>query len=177
VAGTSKIADAAPAAISGRMPEPVKGAAPIKTASLTTLSSSSDDSLPESLRTPTITVEELQGSKYIPAPVQTAKAVASAPVPTHMDKGRVMPDPVVTTEAVKPTGLFVQAGSFAVKENANKLVQKISTFSKARMDEVDVNGRTFYRVKVGPLKSIDEADRVLSRVINLGAGGAKVIKN
>lgn len=152
-----------------------------------------DPMLPESLRTPTITVEELnrgnpQATNFAPVEgsrrkIAGASADAAATPPGqqdfsgHMDnKGRFMPDPVVQTETVAPTGLFVQAGSFGVKDNAERLSRELSSIAPTQIDPVTVNGRTLYRVKLGPLADLNEADAVLSRVAKAGTQGARVIK-
>lgn len=151
-----------------------------------------DPMLPESLRTPTITVEEinrLPTGQPVPAPAVASATAdrrmigqASAPVAGqpefsgHVDKqGRFMPDAVVQTEPVVPTGLFVQAGSFSVRENAERMSQNLSTIAPAHIEAVSVNGKQFFRVKLGPLADLTEADAVLSRMASAGAAGGRVI--
>ncbi len=146
------------------------------------------DSMPESLRTPTITVEELA------APVKAGTPAKAAPIPLtadpsnrppplapsmtegHMNAGRFMPDPVVSTAPVRPTGIFVQAGSFAVFDNAQRLTKKLSAIAPATIDPVTVNCRKLYRVKLGPIASVSAADSILEKVIRAGESSARVIK-
>lgn len=150
-----------------------------------------DPMLPESLRTPTITVEELnradaRATTFMPSGGSRQKLTGTAdPAATppgqqafsgHVDnKGRFMPDPVVQVEAVAPTGLFVQAGSFGVKDNAERLSHDLAKIAPTRVDPVTVNGKTLYRVKLGPLADLAEADAVLSRIAQAGTQGARVI--
>jgi len=140
------------------------------------------DEMPESLRTPTITVEELNkpGAKgpqaYSPEPVSEPVSSREEPVPGHLNKGKFMPDPIVEKQTVHPTGLFVQAGSFSVLGNAQTLTKKLSAIAPTTIETITVNGRTLYRVKVGPIASVREADKVLEKVIRISAG-AKVVKN
>ena len=156
------------------------------------VSADQDPMMPESLRTPTITVEELNRSDarattFAPPDGSRRKlAGTSDPAATppgqqafsgHVDnKGRFMPDPVVQVEPVAPTGLFVQAGSFGVKDNAERLSRDLSKIAPTLIDPVVVNGKTLYRVKLGPLADLAEADAVLSRVAQAGTAGARVIK-
>jgi rare lipoprotein A len=142
------------------------------------------ESVPESLKTPTITVEELNRPGAIPAsavqhaaPAKPMPAPHAAPLSTHMSKGRNVPDPVVSQAPVRPTGIFVQAGSFGVRANADRLAQKLSSVARTSVDAVDVGGRTFYRVRLGPLASVQQADAVLEKTIGAGGGGARVVKN
>lgn len=146
------------------------------------------DALPESLQTPTITVEELNRPGTPSVATQAPKWTAAAPkpnpaarphppVPMHVRDGRALPDPVVSTAPVAPTGIFVQAGAFGVRENADRLAQRLSAIAPVRIDPVSLNGRTLYRVKLGPLSSVAEADAVLDKVARAGGDGAKVVKS
>lgn len=142
------------------------------------------DSTPESLRTPTITVEALQSSKRTsagpPVPALIAEQESWSPpqamVAGHMHGGRFMPDPVVSTVPVSPTGIFVQAGSFSVYNNAERLTAKLVSIAPTIIEPVNVNGQKMYRVKLGPIASVDEADKILEKVIRTGMNTARVIK-
>lgn len=158
---------------------------------------SQDPMMPESLRTPTITVEELNrgmppvatqapqayGSRRqiattagTPVQVGAPNPPGQAPFSGHTDtKGRFMPDDVVQKMPVAPTGLFVQAGIFGVRENAERLKQSLSSIAPTHIEEMNVNGRQMYRVKLGPLADLAEADAVLSRVASAGGSGARVV--
>lgn len=169
------------------------------------------EALPESLRTPTITVEELtapvaRSSRGWTAEEPVARQQVQQPAPKasrderedfvrnlglddnktagatpmasgHLKDGRFMPDPVVTREPVRPTGIFVQAGSFSVQENAVRLGDRLKSLGDVQVTPVTVSGRQFWRVRVGPIATVDEADRVLDAVIRAGGDGAKVLKN
>lgn len=129
--------------------------------------------LPDSLKTPTITVEELNTPGARPS--MRAPAPAPAPVQGHVEKGKFMPDPVVSQMPVTPTGLFVQAGAFGVRENAERLKQKMQGIAPVTITPVMANGKQLYRVKLGPISSVAEADRVLAEVVRLGNNTARVV--
>ena len=95
----------------------------------------------------------------------------------HLNKGKFIPDQVVSKEPVRPTGIFVQAGSFSVFANAEKLTRSLTKIAPTTIEPVTVNGRKLYRVKLGPIASVGEADSVLEKVIRINGAGAKVIKN
>ncbi len=164
---------------------------------------SNDNSLPESLQTPTITVEELAAPSSSapsvrqnyssapayapPAPRQTyvdstlrddemSETPNTSMATGRVDEGRFMPAPVVVQEPVSPTGLFVQAGAFAVRANAEKLQRDLNGIAPVQVDPINVQGRTLYRVKLGPIASVQKADAILERVIALGSTGARVIR-
>lgn len=80
--------------------------------------------------------------------------------------GRFYPAPVVEQGQAKPDSqIYVQAGAFASKDNASKLLAKLTKFGKAGISEAMVNGTNFYRVRLGPISSPDEADRILQKVM------------
>lgn len=155
--------------------------------------------MPESLMTPTITVEQLSAPIRKGGGVQAMTAtpvadvtpaqgigaygdeMAEPPIPPvaangHVDnKGRFLPGPVVTTVPVAPTGLYVQAGAFGVYDNAQRLSEQLQqSVGPTKIETVNVNGKQLYRVKIGPIASITEADAMLAKASKLAAG-ARVI--
>ncbi len=70
----------------------------------------------------------------------------------------------VEVEAVKPSNLFIQAGSFSSKDNAYKLADRIKKYGNTSVQEALVNDRTFYRVRVGPLDTVNVADETLAKM-------------
>jgi len=101
-------------------------------------------------------------------PVQVA-AVESQPLPPvagHYSKqGNFLPDPVVTQRPIVKTNIYVQAGAFGKEENAVRLSQKLSSIGNSHVYRADVGGQRFYRVRLGPFATVDEADRALSLVL------------
>jgi rare lipoprotein A len=82
---------------------------------------------------------------------------------------------VLQDQPVEPTNLFVQAAAFSKRGNASQLKWKLADMGSARVYEVKVDGKKFYRVQIGPLKDVRMADRVLAQVIALGFPGARII--
>ena len=174
-------AQATAAAAADGLPAPVSGVQ---------LAAVENESLPESLKTPTITVEELNKPGAIShstdapkwsqvdatAPNRNARPEVE-PFPTHLNKGRAMPDAVVTQMPVNPTGIFVQAGAFGVRGNAEALQKKLSAIAPAHIEPAAVGGRTLYRVKLGPMASVAAADKALEKVLRAGGDGARVVKS
>ena len=189
----------------GQVAMPATPVPPVQVAQI----NNSDDSLPESLQTPTITVEQLSApghaSPTTPAPDWTAapppspeRHVVSSTergefidrlglsdrsgavdstgmVQGHMKKGHFLPDAVVSQEQVAPTGIFVQAGAFAVRANADRMKETLGGIAPVIIETVSARGRTLYRVKLGPIASVDKADKVLEKVIAAGNNGAHVV--
>jgi rare lipoprotein A len=89
--------------------------------------------------------------------------------------GRFLPAAAVKQTAPKKTQLFIQAGAFGVLDNAERLRQQLTKVGHADVSQVQVGGRTFYRVRIGPLASVDQADAALAKVVTAGAGEAKIV--
>lgn len=71
--------------------------------------------------------------------------------------------------------LFVQAGAFADFANASKVRTRLSQFGPAWLTKAKVGRREFYRVRVGPLDTVDRADAVLARLISSGFPKARIV--
>ena len=72
--------------------------------------------------------------------------------------------------------IFVQAGAFSSEANALNLLERLRASGVeegfVRQDQVD--GRTLYRVRIGPVPSVAEFDRVLVRLKSLGIADARL---
>lgn len=71
--------------------------------------------------------------------------------------------------------LYVQLGAFATGENAEQLRAK---FHQAGFSDVHVqraNDATLYRVRIGPLASVDDSDRIIARTRREGAPAAYLV--
>lgn len=108
-------------------------------------------------------------------PMPASQSVAEQVPPSSEISPGTMPEQEVTQVAVGPTNIFVQAGAFTDYQNAMRTRIKISRVSPATISHVLVNNRDFYRVRVGPLASVAEADRALEQVQAMGYPGAQII--
>lgn len=109
-----------------------------------------------------------------PPPLMRASApVTVAPAPPLPPP--LAGPPAVKTEPVKPTAIYVQAGAFARQDNAQRLSQQLAAIGPARVTAVKVGVQDFYRVRIGPLASVNDADRVLDRIVATGHPEAKII--
>lgn len=97
-------------------------------------------------------------------------------VPVHQGQGGVVyPDPVVQQVAVRPTNIFVQAGSFSNEANAQALSQRLAAVGPTRIYPASVRGQTFYRVRMGPYDQVALADSALNGAISAGVPDARII--
>jgi DedD protein len=92
----------------------------------------------------------------------------------------VEPTPTPEGEDPQPrTGLsawVVQVGSFSSRDNAEQLVARLRNADLPTPDPelVDIRGKRYYRVKVGPVIERAEADALLPRVSEVAGTQAKV---
>lgn len=111
-------------------------------------------------------------SKSVPGaggPVRVASTDPSAGVaqlPTEQE---------LTQTRVDPTQLFIQAGAFGNYQNALKTNSRLGTIGPSNISHVLVKGRDFYRVRLGPLTNVEEADRMLEAVSGLGFDDARIV--
>jgi len=71
--------------------------------------------------------------------------------------------------------IFVQAGAFSVQDNAQKLQKRLTTLGKTSISQAQVNGSMFYRVRIGPVKTVAQADALISQLRREGVSGARTI--
>ncbi len=85
------------------------------------------------------------------------------------------PDGIVTTVPIQTSRIFVQAGSFTRIDNAHKLRARLAEVGKARIAQAVVNHRRYFRVRFGPMGSVEDADRLLALLLDNGHADARVV--
>ena len=102
-------------------------------------------------------------------PVETQIAVEPLPAP--------VPDPTGQVRQVPPkrTSIYVQAGAFANRDNAVRLSNQLKSFGPSAVSPVTVAGQQLFRVRLGPLGSVEDGDRTLDLVVNAGHPEARLI--
>lgn len=113
-----------------------------------------------------------------------ASAAAPAPAASRPPKA-IKPGAPVSTAPVRPlvartqpeaTEIYIQAGSFENPDNAHRLTGRLGAFFQgAHVQEAEVSGKTFYRVRIGPIEEVDTADQMLERVIVAGYPGSRIV--
>ena len=128
-----------------------------------------------------------------PAPIAVPQpAPAPAPAMVAAPQRRPMPSLIASAhaatlppalDAAKPAAsanrnagrIFVQAGAFAVPENAQRVRSRIASLGHAEIVPGTSRGSSLYRVRIGPVTSEAEARRLLSRVVDHGYPEARVV--
>jgi rare lipoprotein A len=71
------------------------------------------------------------------------------------------------------THLYVQVGAFSNMNNARTLQGKLG--GDLRISTLQRNGQTLYRVRTGPLNSVEDADAALARITGAGSNDAQIV--
>lgn len=100
----------------------------------------------------------------VPAPKETL------PKPPAFEK-RV----VNNTVPLKHTNVYVQTGAFGEEERAtHQQLSLTKLYKTAHINAVEINGKHFFRVRVGPFRSIADADAALANVTQHGFPDAQI---
>ncbi len=80
------------------------------------------------------------------------------------------------TPPAAPSRLFVQAGAFGEEANAARLAArlKMEGYTEAFVRRDAVDGRTLYRVRIGPVPGVAEFDQAVARLRKLGIEDARL---
>jgi rare lipoprotein A len=137
-------------------------------------------------------IEPAAGPSFLPADYRTASVLPvesellTTPheiepeayydiIPGHERSGNFYPEPMIAETPVSKSEIFIQAGSFSVYENAKALGNMLSSLGNTNVVPADINGKKFFRVRLGPIDSVDKADRLLEKVIESGHGKAIIV--
>ena len=71
--------------------------------------------------------------------------------------------------------IFVQAAAFSQRANAQRALLQIDRLGNAAVVHTSIGGIDFYRVRLGPLSSVTEADWLLGRVVGSGYRQARIV--
>jgi rare lipoprotein A len=98
--------------------------------------------------------------------------IASAHAAT---RAAVFPTRQQLPSAVPSGRIFIQAGMFAVAENAHRVRARFAGLTGTEVVRVSVNGSSLYRVRLGPMASETEARRLLGKLAESGIPDARLV--
>jgi rare lipoprotein A len=121
----------------------------------------------------------LPGTRAAPPP-QTAVLPRPAPTPAPPPAVQVASAAPVQSESVsvvpvKPTQIYIQAGAFTKADNAWRLKGRLDALGAVKVTGIRTQGVDLYRVRLGPVANVDEADRLLARVVDSGVAEARIV--
>ncbi|KJS35107.1 MAG: hypothetical protein VR70_16365 [Rhodospirillaceae bacterium BRH_c57] len=74
-------------------------------------------------------------------------------------------------------GMYVQAGAFSSEDNVRRLESQLNGVAPVIVTPIEIDGRQLLRVRLGPLGSAADADRVLAAVQAQGLPGARLVQD
>ena len=120
-----------------------------------------------------VVVEKLgEGSHFEPKVQSQPQHPPQSPVNSPQSP---VNDGVVRQVAVTASDFFVQAGAFTEYHNANRLRARLASLGQVSVTEITTGGRIFYRVRVGPLKTVGDADAMLERLRVNGFEDSRIV--
>jgi rare lipoprotein A len=152
----------------------------IQVASLARRNGGDEKGPPETL--PAAPLAQVAAEPLPPAPgVQVASTarpplppVVAAPPPPPVAAPPRLSETVVQVP-VKATQIYIQAGAYARADNARRVKSRLDPLGEVKVLGVRVNGVDLYRVRLGPLPSVDAADKLLDRVVAAGLAEARIV--
>lgn len=130
----------------------------------------------ESLAPPKGVKQEAQkkhSGKPVPPPAAPPTETAVAATPAQEDQR--LADQTVEQVAPHATQIYIQAGAFTRYDNANRVSSALSGVWPAQISQTHSKGQAFFRVRLGPLNSVADADALLEKVIASGYPDAHVV--
>lgn len=138
-----------------------------------------DADAPKAVPVETVAVQQLP-------PVGEAAPAAPAARPAEQPVSRTAllagdgvsdytPDDRVTKQAVRRTRVYVQAGAFTEIANAERMRARLSGLGSVQIVRAVVGDTRFFRVRLGPMRSIQQADKTLDLLLYNGITNAKVV--
>lgn len=100
---------------------------------------------------------------------------AVAPSQPAARRADINPQVVNRVPAQADSKLFIQAGAFADFANASRARTRLSRFGPAWVTKAQIGRRQYYRVRIGPMQTLQDADAVLDRMISSGFPQARIV--
>jgi rare lipoprotein A len=123
-----------------------------------------------------LTASPLEAASPAAAPLTASPLEAASPaaaVAGSVVAGSAVAGAPVAQVAV-PAALFIQAGAFSDPKNAERLVEKLrgGGYGKIFVRDNEIAGRRMYRVRIGPVPSVAEFDRIVAALERVGVHDA-----
>jgi rare lipoprotein A len=104
---------------------------------------------------------------YVAAAKLDMLVIGTAPVEVRtVGPGDTLPGP----SYAKPGVIWIQAGAFAERDNADRLQHQLraARLGDVRIEPTQLGTRTLYRVRLGPISGNDQATRISGTLAGLG---------
>jgi rare lipoprotein A len=107
-------------------------------------------------------------------PAEMAIEASMTATPPHAGVQQTLREQPVSAREIS---LFIQVGAFRIRDNAERLRNRLDAYNlgPVRIVSRAMANNPLYRVQVGPLASVDEADQVANNLTSLGVNDTQVI--
>ena len=107
----------------------------------------------------------------------TARVEVNTLAPGQSETASVVRTIPLADKVAEDIPLFIQVGSFGQEFNALNLLRDLQDLNEqaASISKLSTNNGLFYRVRVGPLYDIDEANAVIQRLKDKGFTTARIV--
>jgi rare lipoprotein A len=110
------------------------------------------------------------------SPVQRPRTAARPAERPPVEAGIEAAPPLVSVEPVRGgKRIYIQAGSFVERGRAESMKRKLSPVGVTTVVPAQVGAQRFYRVRVGPVRTVEAGDRLLDHVIAYGYPDARIV--
>ena len=125
-----------------------------------------------------VEILEDESRKYALSEQQNVYVAEAAEI-TEISKKNLLPSPEFEEKNIKKNEnvsensilndkeLLIQVGAFTDHRNAKSLIEKLSEF-KAYINRVFINNRYLYRVRIGPINDLNQANKMKMELFELG---------
>ncbi len=103
-------------------------------------------------------------NKPVPLPPAPPPAQLRPPAPGEPIAEAPLPQ-TVQVVPVLPSGIYIQAGAFSSIAHAVQLKARLEKFGPVNVTSAKISGMNMYRVRLGPVPSVQQADALLNQVI------------
>jgi rare lipoprotein A len=118
------------------------------------------------------------GASAAPPPVQMAllspPPVQASEADEEAEETDMPSDQVTTVPVPAVTHLYVQAGAFSNRDNAERLKQRLAA-AELFISAAEREGKRLYRVRSGPYDDLETANAALARLDELGNNDAQIV--
>lgn len=106
--------------------------------------------------------------------VQPVKMARLDPAPAPAPRAQMSPY-FNTPSSAASDQIYVQAASFGDQATAQSVANALRSYGHTQVQPATVNGRNYYRVRIGPLPNKPEANQVLAQLASDGRHDAIVV--
>jgi rare lipoprotein A len=110
------------------------------------------------------------------APIANVRMAELAPPPAAALAPARPGAPASSGEPSPAKGVYVQAGAFLSYDNAAALRRRLTAIGDAAISPAEDGQRTWYRVRIGPVASVSEAEMVKKQVAQVGIADARLVQ-